>query len=97
VALSQLNRQVEMRTNRRPILADIRESGAIEQDADVIAFIFRDEVYKGKESKTPGVAEVVIAKQRNGPTDTIRLTYISQFTRFENYAPDSGAFEEAEG
>ncbi|HZH31233.1 MAG TPA: replicative DNA helicase [Pyrinomonadaceae bacterium] len=83
VALSQLSRAPETRTDHRPILADLRESGAIEQDADVVAFIYRDEQYNRTE-ENEGLAEVIIAKQRNGPTGTANLVFLKQFTRFEN-------------
>ena len=84
--MSQLSRAVEQRHDKRPILSDLRESGSIEQDADLVAFVYRDEYYNGEESDQQGLAEVIVAKHRNGPTDTVKLSWLRRYAKFADLA-----------
>jgi replicative DNA helicase len=90
IALSQLNRGVEQRVEKKPVMSDLRESGSLEQDADVILLIYREDVYDPNTTRK-GIADIIIAKQRNGPTGEVQLTFLGQYTKFENYAPESYA------
>ena len=97
VALSQLNRRVEERGDKRPVMADLRESGAIEQDADVIMFVYREDAYEKDDAKHTGVAQIIVEKQRNGPVGTVKLTFLKEYTRFENYSGrDDEGYTDAE-
>jgi replicative DNA helicase len=90
IALSQLNRGVEQRTEKKPVMSDLRESGALEQDADVILLIYREEQYDPNTTRK-GIADIIVAKQRNGPTGEVQLTFLGEYTKFENFAPESYA------
>jgi replicative DNA helicase len=94
VALSQLSRGVDARDDKRPVLSDLRESGSIEQDADVVGFVFREEVYNRDREDLKGLAELIIAKQRNGPIGTVNLVFLHAQTKFENRAEDTGELPE---
>jgi replicative DNA helicase len=86
LALSQLSRAVEQRHDKRPVLSDLRESGSLEQDSDLVFFVYRDEYYAGEESDQQGLAEVICAKHRNGPTDSVRLSFLKRYAKFADLA-----------
>jgi len=96
-ALSQLNRSLEQRPDKRPVMSDLRESGAIEQDADMIMFVYREEVYEPEKEEVKGMAEILIRKQRNGPIGSLKLTFLGANTRFENFSPELTAARQFQG